>query len=133
MKNNIRPSNEKIIEVLKKKKGRLTVAATALNISVSSIYNYVRDDEELQKALKLIKEDELDFAEDQLHLLMRGIPVVDEQGKLIDWKVRPDNASVMFYLKTQGRDRGYVEKVDGSLNLVFPEIPQISISFRDAD
>jgi hypothetical protein len=125
-----RPSNEKILEVVRKKKGRLTIAAKALNVSIRTIYDWFAD-ENLKKALQEIKDEELDFAEDQLHLLMKGIPEVDEQGRLVDWKVRPDNASIMFYLKTQGKNRGYLEKTEMTIEHDFKK--GLKIGFDDDD
>jgi hypothetical protein len=101
-----------IIDVYEKKQGNVTETAKSLNITRKTFYDWLQKDKELKREIEIIDDSLLDFAESQLRLLMRGIPKLDIEGKLIDWIVRPDNTSIIFYLKTKGKKRGYIEKTE---------------------
>ena len=104
--------NQKILDVYEKKQGNVTEAAKALSITRKTFYEWLKEDVNLKEEIELIDDSLLDFAESQLRLLMRGIPKTDIEGKLIDWIIKPDNASIMFYLKCKGKNRGYIERTE---------------------
>ena len=66
------------------------------NISRSTYYRYMREDPEFAQAVEDIKEAQIDYVEGQL------IKIISS-GK---------ETSIIFYLKSKARDRGYAEKVD---------------------
>ena len=85
-------------------------------------YNWLEDPafaEQIEDKIQDMK----DFGEDQLKVLMRGIPKLDEASKLIGWNVKPDTAAVIFFNKTQNKDRGYVEKSE----LTIDKVPDIIV------
>lgn len=51
-----------------------------------------------------------DFGESQLLTLMKGIPKLDKDGKMVGWISRPDTACIIFFNKTKNKDRGYDER-----------------------
>ena len=95
-------SNEKIIEVLEQKAGLIQPTAKALNIARRTLYYWIEDDKELQEAVKQCRESMIDMAESTLLTKIKD----------------GDTTSTIFYLKTQGKQRGYVERQE---NAVFVE------------
>ena len=60
----------------------------------------------------------IDFAESQLNVLMQGASheVVTNRGDIVEIKDAPNPSSIIFYLKTKGKKRGYVEKQEVELS-----------------
>jgi len=87
--------NKKILlEALEKTCGVVTSACNAAGISRTTFYSYVRSDSEFAKSFAEMTEIALDFAESSLYRQIEAnVP-----------------ASTIFYLKTKGRSRGYIEK-----------------------
>ena len=83
-----------MIEALESALGIVTTACKKVGISRETHYNWLRKDEEYKKAVQSIEDVVLDFAESQLHK-----------------QVKDGNAtSTIFFLKTKGKRRGYVER-----------------------
>ena len=87
-------TKEQLLVTIKKYRGIVTTICNSLGISRQAFYERANKDEEIIIALKDSREEIIDFAE----------------TKLIEL-IRDGNANaIFFYLKTVGRDRGYVEK-----------------------
>ena len=83
-----------VIEAIKEARGFVTVAALKLGCSRTSMYSYLKKFATAKTALEDEREKRHDFVESKLM-------------KAID----NDNITAMiFYLKTQCKDRGYVER-----------------------
>jgi biotin synthase-related radical SAM superfamily protein len=96
---------KKMIEALEKSLGIVTTACKMAEIARSTHYEWIEKDPEYKKAVEDIAEIAIDFAESQLHKQIKdGLP-----------------GSTIFYLKTKGKKRGYIEaqefKVDLDKNL----------------
>jgi hypothetical protein len=88
---------EKLLKALQETQGLIYHACKkAGNISRSTYYRYMREDAEFAQAVEDIKEAQIDYVEGQL---IKNI----SSGK---------ETSIIFYLKSKARDRGYAEKVD---------------------
>lgn len=85
---------EQIIEALTTCGGFVSVAARRLGCTFQTIYNYRDRYKEVRQALLDIREGQKDFAE----------------GKLLENIKKGKETSLIFYLKTQAVDRGYVER-----------------------
>jgi len=83
-----------IIEAIGKAAGLLTVAAKNSGISYTTVNRYVHDFPSVAQAVHQAKERMLDFAEGKLYEKIKG----------------GDNICILFYLKTQGKARGYIER-----------------------
>ena len=83
-----------MIEALEKSLGIVTTACKIVGIDRGTHYNWLKDDEEYHEAVKGIEDIALDFAESKLHKSI-------ENGS--------DTATI-FFLKTQGKKRGYIER-----------------------
>jgi hypothetical protein len=86
--------NKKILlDALEKSLGVVTLACKSAQLNRTTFYNYVNSDPEFAAAVKDVDNVALDFAESQLHKQIgAGVP-----------------SSTIFYLKTRGKERGYVE------------------------
>jgi len=87
-----------MIAALEKTLGIVTTACKIVGISRATHYEWVKTDAEYKKAVEDIDNICLDFVESQLHTRIK-------EG---------DTTSMIFYLKTKGKKRGYIEKHDTS-------------------
>jgi len=85
-----------MIEALEKSLGVVTTAAKAVGIDRSTHYDWYNNDPEYRAAVDSISDIALDFAESQLHKQI-------QEGEV---------SSTIFYLKTKGKKRGYVERTE---------------------
>lgn len=87
---------EAMLSALRSSLGIVTRAAEMVGIDRRTHYRWLQDDEEYARAVEELQEVALDFAESKLH-------------KLID----DGNATAtLFYLKTKGKQRGYMETTE---------------------
>jgi predicted transcriptional regulator len=85
---------ESILKALEKNLGVVTLSCRKANIPRSTFYKWLNEDEEFAKQVKDIANVALDFAESELFKqIQNGIPT-----------------STIFYLKTKGKHRGYIER-----------------------
>lgn len=85
---------ESILKALEQSLGVVTVACKKADIPRSTFYKWMNEDEEFAKQVKDIENIALDFAESQLH------KQISENS----------TSATIFYLKTKGKKRGYVER-----------------------
>lgn len=83
-----------LIDALTKSLGIVTTACKQVGVGRTTYYQWLREDPEFKKAVADVKEVALDFAESQLHKQI-------QEG---------NTTATIFYLKTQGKARGYVER-----------------------
>lgn len=74
--------------------GIMTAACKAADIGRTTIFRWRKEDAEFDQALNEVLEERKDFAE---NAMLKKI----QSG---------DTACILFYLKTQCRDRGYIER-----------------------
>ena len=98
-----------MIEALEKSLGIVTTACKSVGISRETHYRWFREDENYKQAVESISDIALDFAESKLHKQI-------ETG---------DTTATIFYLKTKGKKRGYIERQEveqsGSLTINWNE------------
>ena len=85
---------EQIIQAVEAAGGNLTLAAKMLKCSRTTVYNYANKFVTVQAAIDEQREVSLDFAENTLMSLIREKNV----------------AATIFFLKTRGKERGYIER-----------------------
>ena len=83
-----------MLKALEQSLGVVTVACRKANIPRSTFYKWVNEDIEFAKQVKDIENIALDFAESQLH------KQISENS----------TSATIFYLKTKGKKRGYIER-----------------------
>jgi len=87
---------ELMIEALKKNMGIISSACEEVGISRQTHYNWLKDDEVYRKDAEEILEYTLDYVE----------------NKLLEKIKEGDNTAIIFYLKTKGKKRGYIERAE---------------------
>ena len=94
MSNKTEQSKKRVIEALEKSLGVVTMACKVAKVGRTQFYEWLKDDEDFAKAVLSVEDIALDFAESQLHKQIQdGVPT-----------------STIFYLKTKGKKRGYIER-----------------------
>lgn len=105
-----------IIEALEKSLGVVTTACKKVGIGRTQYYNWLKDDEAFAKEVDDIQDIALDFAESQLHKQIGD----------------GNTTATIFYLKTKGKKRGYIERVEQDVSLSDQRIFNgIDLSFDD--
>jgi len=92
--NKIQRTKKALLEALEKSLGIVTTACRSVDINRTTFYRYLKDDKEFAVQVKDVENIALDFAESQL---LKNI----KEGK---------EPSTIFYMKTKGQKRGYIEK-----------------------
>lgn len=87
-------SKDKFLENFKLSLGNISISCEASGISRQTYYNWIKQDPDFANQCKDIEERNLDLAEMKLLNAIR-------EGK---------TAELLFYLKTKGKKRGYVER-----------------------
>lgn len=87
-------SKKAMIEALEKSLGIVTSACKSVGISRWTHYRWMQEDEEYKRSCEDIKDISLDFAESQLFQQIKD----------------NNTTATIFYLKTQGKHRGYIER-----------------------
>jgi len=93
-----------------------------------TVYDWIRNDEIFKNEYDTLRNELLDESEKMHQLLRRGIPIYNnDTAEIIAWQEKPDRQAIEFYLKTKGRDRGYIEKqeIDQNIKIDKPLIIQI--------
>lgn len=93
--NKIQQQKKILIEALEKSLGVVTTACKSVGLDRGTFYQYYNKDEQFRSAVDDLENVALDFAESQLHKQI-------QKGEV---------SSTIFYLKTKGKKRGYIEKM----------------------
>lgn len=89
-------NKKNLLKALSKSLGVVTPACKQCDIHRSTFYDYYNDDPVFKLAVDDMQNVALDFAETSLHSQIKeGVP-----------------SSTMFYLKTKGKKRGYIERTE---------------------
>jgi len=92
----VKRKKEQFLVAFKSSLGNVSDACNGAGIGRTTFYRWKEKDKEFKQAVSDINEEALDFAETALKKLI-------QEGNV---------ASIIFYLKTKGKDRGYVEKIE---------------------
>lgn len=103
--NKIQHTKKALLEALEKSLGVVTTACKKVGVSRDTFYRYYKTDPDFKSAVDDMGEVALDFAESSLFKQIKeGIP-----------------SSTIFYLKTKGKKRGYIEERHIKSNVSFEE------------
>ena len=91
---------ESMLQALEKSLGVVTVACNSADVPRSTYYKWMKEDEEFYKSVKEIENVALDFGESQLHKQIG-------EGS---------TSATIFFLKTKGKKRGYIERSELDLS-----------------
>ena len=104
-----------MIKALEKSLGVVTIACKEVDIARKTHYEWYNEDAEYRKAVDDLSDVALDFAESMLH-------------KQIQEK---DTTATIFYLKTKGKKRGYIERQEFDATINLPSLPNIIIKTNE--
>jgi len=90
-----------VIKVYQKKGCNVSATCTALGISRQTFYSMKQKSQKLAEELDAIDESMLDYAE----------------SKLMEHISDGDVTSLIFFLKTKGKKRGYVERTENDMSI----------------
>lgn len=90
-----------IVKVYERKGCNVSATCTALGISRQTFYTWKSKDQELKEMLEEAEEAIIDFAE----------------SKLVEKIGEGDLTATIFFLKTKGKKRGYVEKYENDVSV----------------
>lgn len=92
--NKIQQHKKALLEALEKSLGVVTTACKSVGLDRGTFYRYYNEDAAFKALVDDLENVALDFAESQLHKQIQ----------------RGEVSSTIFYLKTKGKHRGYIEK-----------------------
>lgn len=92
---------ETIVDIYNKKGCNVTATCTSLGISRKTFYDWRNTRKGLSDALDEVDESVLDYAE----------------SKLVEHINNNDLQALIFFLRTKGKKRGYVEKTESDVNI----------------
>jgi hypothetical protein len=100
-----------MLKALEKSLGVVTTACKFVDISRETHYRWLREDAEYKEAVECISDIAIDFAESKLHDNI-------ENGS---------DTAIIFYLKTKGKKRGYIERQE----IAVEKMPSIKIEWPE--
>jgi hypothetical protein len=89
-----------LLDALERSLGIVSTACEKVGVDRKTHYNWLKDDAEYKEAVRAIEERTIDFAESHLHALIKD----------------KNPAATIFFLKTKGKNRGYVERQEIEVN-----------------
>ena len=94
MATNTEKRKEAFLEALDKSLNNISQACHLAGVSRATVYNWIKEDEKFAKQVSELNEVVLDFVEAQLFKQIRD----------------GNTTAIIFFLKTRGKKRGYVER-----------------------
>ena len=111
MANRTEHHKKAMIQALRETLSVVTPALKISGVKRTQYYNWLKDDPEFKRDVDSIKDEALDFAESQLMKNIKGEKGVNDSGA--EYYInKPSDTALIFYLKTQGKGRGYIERVE---------------------
>lgn len=107
-----------ILEALELCNGVVSAACKSVDMPRSTFYLWCNEDEEFKKAVDEIQEVAIDYVESKLFEKINGVtvkgkgPSKGEDDEPPVYELPPSDTAIIFYLKTKGKKRGYVEKTE---------------------
>ena len=98
--NKTKHNKKALLQALEKSLGVVTSACKKVGLSRKTYYDYYNNDEDFKNESDRIADVVLDFAESQLHKQIQD----------------GNTTATIFYLKTKGKKRGYIESYDMTSN-----------------
>lgn len=90
----VQPKKEELLKALEKSLGVVTTACKMARVGRTTFYEWLEKDSDFKKVVDDIKNVALDYAESKLYELIKDGNVT----------------ATIFYLKTKGKKRGYIER-----------------------
>ncbi len=118
VKNNLRERKRATLEIYEKSMGNISYTCKQIGITRQTFYRWCKNDKQFNEAVNEVPETNLDFAESAL---LKNI----KEGK---------ETSLIFFLKTKGKSRGYVERTEHDVTVnPFLELMKTATSDKDGE
>lgn len=104
----------KVLDALEKYHGIVSTACKSIGLARSTFYLWLKEDKDFSDKVEEITEVAIDFVEGKLFEKITGIKV--QAGENV-YENPPSDTAIIFYLKTKGKKRGYVEKTEQSITV----------------
>lgn len=123
-----------ILKELENQKGIVSTACNNTGLPRSTFYLWCKEDEEFKALVDDIQEIAIDYVESKLFEKIEGVYMAgkaNEEGQPIVYSLAPSDTAIIFYLKTKGKKRGYIERseltgVDGSPISIIREVIHVN-------
>lgn len=104
----------KTIEALAQYYGIVTTACKSIDLPRSTFYKWLNEDVEFKAAVEDIQDVAIDFVESKLMEKVNGVTTqtYNQKGEPVIYELPPSDTAIIFYLKTKGKKRGYVERTE---------------------
>lgn len=101
-----------MLTALRGELGNVTKACEMVEVTRDTHYRWLKEDEDYKRQVEAIKDNAIDFVEGQLFKLIKGVTAIVHTagGEKVAYETLPCKTSIIFYLKTQAKNRGYVER-----------------------
>jgi len=101
-----------VIEALQDCHGIVTDACKKTGVARSTFYQWLNEDADFKAAVEEAQEQAIDFVEGKLFQKINGVKIgkMDDEGELNVYEQPPSDTAIIFYLKTKGKKRGYIER-----------------------
>lgn len=99
-----------MIEALQESNGVVTTAIQSVKMNRSTFYKWMNEDEEFKKEVDDIRESALDYVE----------------SKMFERITNGSDTMIIFFLKTQGKKRGYIERSQLDVQNTSPDFSGLS-------
>lgn len=110
------PTRKKaMLEALEKSLGVVTTACKLIGLDRSTHYDWMNKDPEYKQAVENVDNVTLDFAESSLHKQIKD----------------GNTAATIFLLKTKGKKRGYIEKVENQVTTIDEKGEEVGINYKE--
>lgn len=97
---------KRLLTALKETRGIVSVACTRAGVARRTFYQWLDSDEDFERSVEDVNEEAIDFAE----------------SKLLDNIEAGKERSIIFYLKTRGKKRGFREQGTGMNEMLSREL-----------
>lgn len=108
---------KEILEELEKQNGIVSIACKNIGMPRSTFYNWLKEDADFKSEVDDIQEVAIDYVESKLFQKIEGVTVKAKGGAGNEdeppvYELPPSDTAIIFYLKTKGKKRGYIEKTE---------------------
>lgn len=105
---------KEILESLETHKGIVTSACASIRCPRSTYYNYYNTDPDFKDAVDAIQDVAIDFVESKLMEKINGVTTqtFNQKGEPVIYELPPSDTAIIFFLKTKGKKRGYIERME---------------------
>ena len=108
----MKPNLRRFEEIATKHGGNVSRIADELRVNRLTIYRWCETDQRFKDTIEEHRGRLLDRCIETASTLANGIPIRDDNGKVIGWKEKPDSWMLRYLISTIGRKEGFGDSID---------------------